>query len=77
MAIVLAMSLLGPAAAAACGIAAMIHRSAMGRLSLSQWLNNLSMLAAIPFVGGWVVRAVAGNVHDAHNQHCRRASSSA
>ncbi|MGP0103042.1 MAG: HD-GYP domain-containing protein [Solirubrobacteraceae bacterium] len=68
VAIVLAMSLLGPAAAAACGVAAMIHRSAMGRLSLSQWLNNLSMLAAIPFLGGWVVRVVAGNVHDAHNQ---------
>jgi putative nucleotidyltransferase with HDIG domain len=67
VAIVLAMSLLGPAAAAACGIAAMIHRSVMGRLSLSQWLNNLSMLAAVPFLGGWAVRLVAGDVHDPRN----------
>ena len=67
VAIVLAMSLLGPAPAAACGIAAMIHRSAMGRLSLSEWLSNLSMLAAVPFLAGWVIRAAAGNVHDPHN----------
>jgi putative nucleotidyltransferase with HDIG domain len=69
VAIVLAMGLLGPAPAAACGIAAMIHRSAMRRLPVTQWLNNLSMLAAVPFTGGWMVRALAGDVHDPRNHH--------
>ncbi len=69
VALVLAMALLGPAPAAACGIAAMIHRSAMRRLPASQWLSNLSTFAAFPFVGGLMVRALAGDVHDPHNQH--------
>jgi putative nucleotidyltransferase with HDIG domain len=67
VAIVLAMSLLGPAPAAACGIAAMIHRSAMRHLPATQWLNNLSTFAAFPFAGGLMVRALTGNVHDPHN----------
>jgi len=67
IAIVLAMGLLGPAPAAACGIAAMIHRSAVTRLRASQSLNNLSTFAAVSFAGGLMVRALAGDVHDAHN----------
>lgn len=67
VAIVLAMGLLGPGPAAACGIAAMIHRSAVKRLSASQWLNNLTTFAAVPFVGGWMVRALAGDVHNPQN----------
>jgi putative nucleotidyltransferase with HDIG domain len=67
VAIVLAMALLGPGPAAACGIAAMIHRSAVGRLSPSQWLNNLTTFAAVPFAGGALVLVLAGNVHDPHN----------
>lgn len=64
VAIVLAMALLGPAPAAACGIAAMVHRSAMRRLPASQWLNNLSAFAAVPFLGGLLVRTLGGNVHN-------------
>src|SRR5437899_101886 len=41
IAILLAMSLLGPLPAAACGIAAMILKSAVRRLAPAQWLNNL------------------------------------
>jgi HD-GYP domain-containing protein (c-di-GMP phosphodiesterase class II) len=67
VAIVLAMSLLGPVPAAACGIAAMIHRSTMRRLPATQWLNNLSTFAVVPFAGGLLVRALAGDVHDPHN----------
>jgi len=69
VAVVLAMGLLGPAPAAACGIAAMIHRSAARRLSPSQWLNNLTTFAVAPFAGGLMVRALAGNVNDPRNQH--------
>ncbi len=63
VAIVLAMSLLGPLPAAACGIAAMILTSAMRRLPPSQWLTNLSAFATVPFAGGVLVRAFAGDVH--------------
>ena len=69
IAIVLAMGLLGPAPAAACGIAAMIHRSVSAHLRASQSLNNLATFAAVPFAGGMLIRALAGDVHDAHNQH--------
>jgi putative nucleotidyltransferase with HDIG domain len=69
VAIILAMGLLGPAPAAACGIAAMVLTSAVRRLPPAQWLNNLSAFAVVPFVGGLLVRAVAGDVHDPHNQH--------
>jgi putative nucleotidyltransferase with HDIG domain len=67
IAIVLAMSLLGPTPAAACGLAAMALKSAVRRLAAAQWLNNLATFTAIPFAGGVIVRALAGNVHDAHN----------
>jgi len=69
IAIVLAMSLLGPVPAAACGLAAMIRRSAVSRLTVTEWLNNLSAFAVFPFVGGWVVLALAGDVHDPSNSH--------
>ena len=67
--IVLAMGLLGPAPAAACGIVAMIPTCAVRRLPPALWLNNLATLAAVPFVGGLMVRAFAGNIHDMHHQH--------
>jgi putative nucleotidyltransferase with HDIG domain len=69
VAIVLAMALLGPAPATACGIAAMLRRSAMKRLPARQWLNNISTFAAFPFVGGLMVGALAGDVHDPRNHH--------
>jgi putative nucleotidyltransferase with HDIG domain len=72
VAIVLAMGLLGPAPAAACGIAAMIHRSAKKRLRVTTALSNLAAFAAVPFAGGLMVRALAGDVHGAHNLHMTR-----
>jgi putative nucleotidyltransferase with HDIG domain len=69
VAIVLAMALLGPAPAAACGIAAMILTSAMRRIPPARWLNNLSTFVAFPFAGGLILRALAGDVHDPRNHH--------
>jgi putative nucleotidyltransferase with HDIG domain len=67
IALVLAMSLLGPAPAVAFGLAVMVLNSAVRRLSAPLWLNNLSAYAVFPLVGGLIVRAVVGNVHDPHN----------
>lgn len=72
IAIVLAMSLLGPAPAAACGLAAMALKSAVRRLALAQWLNNLATFTVIPFAGGVIVRALAGTVQDAHSHGLAR-----
>jgi putative nucleotidyltransferase with HDIG domain len=69
VAIVLAMGLLGPGPAAACGIAAMILSSSRRRIPPAQWLNNLTTFAVVPFAGGLMVRALAGDVHDPRNQH--------
>jgi putative nucleotidyltransferase with HDIG domain len=69
VAIVLAMGLLGPTPAAACGIAAMILTSAVRRLPPAQWLGNLAAFAAAPFAGGRMVRALADDVHVAHTHH--------
>jgi len=69
VAIVLAMGLLGPVPAAACGVAGMSLTSAVRHSPLSHWLNNLSTFAVVPFTGGLMVRALAGDVHDPRNQH--------
>jgi putative nucleotidyltransferase with HDIG domain len=69
VAIVLAMSLLGPVPAATCGIAAMILSSSRRRARPTVWLNNLTAFAVVPFAGGLMVRALAGDVHDVSNQH--------
>jgi putative nucleotidyltransferase with HDIG domain len=69
VAIVLAMGLLGPAAAAACGIAAMILTSSLRRVRPTAWLSNLTAFAVVPFAGGLMVRALAGDIHDPSNQH--------
>jgi HD domain-containing protein len=58
----LAMSLLGPAPAVACGIAAMVLTSALRRLTPALWLNNLATFAVTGFVGGLLVRGLAGNI---------------
>jgi putative nucleotidyltransferase with HDIG domain len=68
VAIVLAMGLLGPVPAAACGIAAMILTSALRRLPAAQWLNNLVTFILAPLAGALVVRALAGDVHALPNQ---------
>jgi putative nucleotidyltransferase with HDIG domain len=67
IALVLAMSLLGPAPAVACGLAVMILNSAVRRLSPALWLNNLSAYAIFPLVGGLAVRGLIGDVHAAGN----------
>jgi HD-GYP domain-containing protein (c-di-GMP phosphodiesterase class II) len=67
VAIVLAMGLLGPAPAAACGIAAMILASARRGVAPSQWLSNLASFAAVPFAGGLAVRLLAEDFHVLHS----------
>jgi putative nucleotidyltransferase with HDIG domain len=72
VALVLAMSLLGPAPAVAFGIVAMALTSAMRHLRPAQWLNNFSTFAVFLFVGGWTVQQLAGDVHDPRNLHLTR-----
>jgi putative nucleotidyltransferase with HDIG domain len=64
---VLAMSLLGPAPAALFGIVITAITSAPRRLPLTSWLNNLSTVAVFPVVGGLMVRAIMGDIHDPGN----------
>jgi putative nucleotidyltransferase with HDIG domain len=59
-AMVLAMGLLGPAAAAACGITSAITFSAARRRSASQWLSNVCAYSIPPFFGGLLVRVASG-----------------
>ena len=66
---VLAMGLLGPAPAAACGIAAMIVGAAMRRQTPADWLAGFVVSGVPTFAGAWVVRALAGDVAGAHSQH--------
>jgi putative nucleotidyltransferase with HDIG domain len=67
IALVLAMTLLGPAPAALFGIAAMILTSASRRLPPAAWLNNLATFTVFPVVGGLLARVLADNVH--HGVH--------
>ncbi|HST55941.1 MAG TPA: HD domain-containing phosphohydrolase [Solirubrobacteraceae bacterium] len=69
VALVLAMSLLGPAPAAAFGLVAMIVTSALRRLSPVLWLNNMATFAVFPLIGGIIVRALVGDVHDPRTLH--------
>jgi putative nucleotidyltransferase with HDIG domain len=63
IALVLAMTLLGPAPAVLFGIAAMVLTSATRRLPLTSWLTNLATFAVFPVVGGLLARALVGNIH--------------
>jgi len=67
VALVLAMSLLGPAPAVALAVPAAILTSAQRRLSPALWLNNLSTYAAFPLVGGLIVQVLVGDVHSPRN----------
>jgi putative nucleotidyltransferase with HDIG domain len=67
VALVLAMSLLGPAPAAALGLVAMVMTSASRRVPLAVWLNNLSTYAVFPITGGLLIRLLVGDVHDPRN----------
>ncbi len=68
---VLAMSLLGPAPAVAIALVAAVFISARRRLSAAHWLGNLSSFALCPLVGGLIVQALVGNVHDPGNDMTR------
>jgi putative nucleotidyltransferase with HDIG domain len=72
VALVLTMSLLGPAPAVAFGIAAMALTSALRRLPPAQWLNNLAGFAVVGLAGGEMVKGLAGDVHDPRNAHLTR-----
>jgi putative nucleotidyltransferase with HDIG domain len=69
VALVLSMSLLGPAPAVLLGLSVMILTSATRRVSPALWLNNLSTYAVFPIVGGLMVRGLVGDVHAAGNHH--------
>jgi hypothetical protein len=75
IAIVLAMGLLGPGVASACGIAAMVLASAARRISPARSLCNLAAFAVVPFAGGWVVRLLASDLHVLHNHHLEQSCS--
>ncbi len=68
VALVLTMSLLGPTPAVLFGVTAMVLTSASRRLPFALWLNNLATFSVFPLVGGLIVRALAGDVHDHRNQ---------
>jgi putative nucleotidyltransferase with HDIG domain len=65
----LAMGLLGPGPAGACGIAAMLIHSAMRRRRPAEWLSNFVVFGVAAFAGGLVVRVAAGDVAGVDSQH--------
>jgi putative nucleotidyltransferase with HDIG domain len=67
--LVLAMSLLGPAPAVAFGILVTLPNSLGRRLTITDWLTNLSAFAVFPLVGGLIVRLVIGDVHSPATRH--------
>jgi putative nucleotidyltransferase with HDIG domain len=69
LALVLTMSLLGPAPAVCFGIASIGLSSALRRIPPSAWLNNLTNYAVFPLAGGLMMRALIGDVHAPQNQH--------
>lgn len=68
VALVLAMSLLGPTPAAAFGVTAILVDGALRRLSPAPLLNNLTAFAVFPVVGGLLFRVLIGNIHDPSDQ---------
>ncbi|HEV3282799.1 MAG TPA: HD domain-containing phosphohydrolase [Solirubrobacteraceae bacterium] len=66
--IVLAMGVLGPAPAVACGVAVAITASLRRRVSLAFWLGNLTAYATPALAGGLLVQALATHVHNTHGQ---------
>ncbi len=62
IAIVLAMVLLGPVPATACGVALAILHSAIGRRPPALWLNNLMTFSVAPLVGGFLIVALGGHL---------------
>jgi len=68
VAFVLAMGLLGPGPAMACGVAVAIIGSVRRRLRLVFWLGNLSAYAVPAFAGGLMVRVLVSDTHAVHGQ---------
>ncbi len=62
VAIIMAMGLLGPVAAAVCGIATMVLSSAVRRLPPAQWLSNVMIYAVVPFAGGLVMQMLGAGI---------------
>lgn len=65
---VLAMSLLGPAPAVAIALMSAIFSSARRRLTPTLWIGNMLGFSLFPLVGGFLVRGLVGDVHNASNQ---------
>jgi putative nucleotidyltransferase with HDIG domain len=72
IALVMAMSLLGPGPAVAFGLVSISLMSARRRLRPVFWLGNLTTYAVSLCAGGLMVRWLAGNVHDPRNLHSRQ-----
>ncbi len=68
VALVLAMTLLGPAPAVAIGCIAILADSLARRPSLAVCLSNLTTYAVYLVVGALLSRFLIGDVHDPHNQ---------
>jgi HD-GYP domain-containing protein (c-di-GMP phosphodiesterase class II) len=66
VAFVIAMSLLGPGPAMACGVAVAVVGSLRRRLSFAFWLGNLAGYAVPAFAGAWMVRAFSDGLHGTH-----------
>ncbi len=67
IALVLAMTLLGPAPAACIGMAMVVPDAIARKLPLAGWRTNLSACATILVTGGLLTRVVVGDVHDPGN----------
>jgi putative nucleotidyltransferase with HDIG domain len=69
IALVLAMTLLGPAPAVAIGIVAILADTAGRRPSPSAFLTNLATYSTYLVIGGLLARALVGDVHAPANHH--------
>ena len=74
IALVLAMTLLGPAPALGIGIAVMAADAALRRLAPARALTNMSTYAVFLIAGGLLSRALVGDVHDPHNAAAMRSA---
>ena len=72
IALVLAMTLLGPAPALALGLAVMLTDAVVRRLAPAKALINLATYAVFLIAGGLLSQALAGNVHNPHNAAATR-----
>lgn len=69
IALVLAMSLLGPAPAALIATAVVVASSAKRRLPWALLLNNVVTYMTFPVCGGLIVRGLVGNIHRPQHAH--------